>query len=98
MEPITIPSLGNTQGHDLADDRRLPNEMFEVLFLRTQPFGEGKRFPFISFQKNKSSDISKNTISGWIRSLLYSVYTNPTKMRLHSWVDLLMPSMPWQPH
>ena len=68
LEPIVIPSLGHTRGHDLAEDRHLcPVRCLKVYLLRTKPFREGKRLLFISLQKNKSSDISKNTISGWVR-------------------------------
>ena len=43
---------------------------------RTKPFREVKRLLFISLQKNKSSDITKNTISGLVRSLLHNIYSN----------------------
>ena len=77
-ESIVIPSLGNTLGHDVAEDRRFCAVSVRCL-LRTKPFREEKRLLFISLQKNKSSDVSKNTISGWVRSLLHSVYSNANK-------------------
>ena len=40
---------------------------------------ERKELLFISYQKNKSSDIPENTISGWVRSLLEFVYSNANK-------------------
>ena len=80
MEPIVIPSLGHTLGRDLAEDRHLcPVRCLKVYLSRTKPFRERKRLLFISLQKNKSSDISKNTISGGIRSLLYTIYSNANK-------------------
>ena len=80
LEPIVIPSLGPTLGHNLAEDRHLyPVRCLKVYLLRTKPFREGKRFLFISLQKNKSSDISKSTSSGWVGSLLHSVYSNANK-------------------
>ena len=44
-----------------------------------KPLREGKLLLFISLKKNKFSDISKNTISIWVRSLLHSVYSNDNK-------------------
>ena len=42
--------------------------------------GREKVFFFISYQKKKkTSDISKNTIPGWIRALLQLVYSNANK-------------------
>ena len=80
LELLTIPSLGYTLGRDLAEDRHLcPVRCLKVCLLRTKPFRQGKGLLFISFQKNKSPDISKNTISGWVRSLLHSVYSNVHK-------------------
>ena len=80
LEPIVIPSLGHTLGHDLAKDRHLCSvRCLKVYLLETKPFREGKSLLFISLQKNKASDISKNTISGWVRSLLHTVHSNANK-------------------
>ena len=80
LEPIVIPSLGHKLGHNIAKDRHLCLvRCLKVYLLRMKPFREGKRLLFISLQMNKSSDISKNTISGWIRSLLHSIYSNANK-------------------
>ena len=43
-----------------------------------KPFREGKRLLFISKPK-KNSDISKNTITGWVTMLLYLVHSNYNK-------------------
>ena len=62
LKPITIPSLGHTFSRDLAEDRHLyPVRCLKVYLVRTKPLREGKRLLFISYQKNKTSDISKNT-------------------------------------
>ena len=80
LEPITIPSLGHTLGQDLAEDRHLcPVRCLKVYPARRKPFIEGKRLLFISYKKNKTSDISKNTITGWTRALLHLVYSNSNK-------------------
>ena len=80
LEPITIPSLASYLGSDLSEDRLLcPVRALKIYLSRTQGMRSGKTRLFISFLPGKSSDISKNTISGWIRSLLHLVYTNANK-------------------
>ena len=77
LEPIVIPSLSHRLGHDLAEDRHLcPVRCLKVYLSKMKPFREGKRLLFISLQKNKSSDISKNIISDWVKSLLHTIYSN----------------------
>ena len=77
LEPISIPSLAHSLGSDLVEDRLLcPVRALKIYLARTQNMRSGKTRLFISFQPGRSSDISKNTISGWIRSLLHLVYTN----------------------
>ena len=79
LEPIVIPSLGHTLGHDLAENRHLcPVRCLKGYLSRMKPSREGKRLLFISLQKNKSLDISQNTILGWVRSLLHTVCSNTT--------------------
>ena len=56
-----------------------PLRSLKVYLTKTKPFREGKRLLFIYFQKNKTSDVSKTTISGWIRALLHLVYSNANK-------------------
>ena len=69
-----------THCRDLAEDRHLcPVRCLKVYLARTKPFREGKRLHFISFQKNKTSDISKNTITSWIRALLHFIYSNANR-------------------
>ena len=80
LEPISIPSLAHSLGPDLSEDRKLcPVRALKIYLARTQDMRSGKNRLFISFMPGKSSDISKNTISGWIRSLLHLVYTNANK-------------------
>ena len=80
LDPITIPSLAHSLGSDLSEDRLLcPVRALKIYLARTQQMRSGKSRLFISFLPGKSSDISKNTISGWIRSLLHLVYTNANK-------------------
>ena len=74
LEPISIPSLGHTMGQDLC-----PVRCLKVYLVRTKPFREGKRLLFISYQKNKASDISKYTTTGWIRALLHFIYSNANR-------------------
>ena len=94
VEPITTPSLAHTLDHVLAEDRLFcPVKCLKAYLMRTNPFREGKRLLLISYQKKKSSDISQNTISGWIRSLSYFIFSNAYKDWLHLQVELLMPSI-----
>ena len=74
---ITIKALSIVVGQDLPKDRKLcPVRALKIYLHRTQNMREGKKLLFISTQPGKSSDICKNTITGWIKALLKEVYTN----------------------
>jgi len=77
---ITIPSLAHTMGSDLKEDRLLcPVRCLKVYLARTQNFRVGKRLLFISYQKGRTADISKNTLSSWVRQLLKLIYVNANR-------------------
>ena len=72
---ITIPALSKFTGTDLPEGKLLcPVRCLKIYLARTKEFRHGQRRLFISFQKNKTSDITVNTISIWIKTLLKIVY------------------------
>ena len=72
---ISIPALSKFTGTDLPEGKFLcPVRCLKIYLARTKEFRRGQRRLFISFQKNKSSDITVNTISIWIKSLLKIIY------------------------
>ena len=72
---ITIPALSKFTGTDLPEGKLLcPVRCLKCYLARTKEFRRGQRRLFISFQRNKSSDITVNTISIWIKTLLKIVY------------------------
>ena len=80
LELISIPSLGHALCQDLAEDgHTCAVRCLKVCLAGTKPFWEGKRHFFISYQKNKISDISKNTITSWIRGLLHFIFSNANR-------------------
>jgi len=80
LQPITIPSLAHDLGSDLLVERVLcPVRCLKVYLARTSHLRTGKRRLFISYQLGRSTDISKSTLSGWIKKLLQLVYLNADK-------------------
>jgi integrase len=77
FEGIRILSLAPFVGSDLPDDRKLcPVRALKIYLARTQSIRKDKKRLFISYQEGRSQDISKNTISAWVKKLLKLVYKN----------------------
>ena len=78
LEPITILSLGHTLGRDLAEERHLcPLRCVKVYLVRTKHFWKEKSS---LFPTKRTSDISENIISVWIRELLHLVHFDTNKI------------------
>ena len=87
----------NTLDHDLAEERHLYSvRCLKVYLPRTKTFRERKRLFCIYLQKNKSFDTVKtpSLVGLGLSSTLSTLM--PTKVRLHLWVDPLIPFVPWQ--
>lgn len=80
LRTITIPSLGHTLGRDLAEDRLLcPVRALKVYLARTKDLRKDKRLLFVSYLPSYSKDISKNTLSSWVKRLLNDIHLDPNK-------------------
>ena len=79
LESIKIPALGATLTQGLESERFLcPVRAIKVYQSRTLNLREGKRLLFIAYKKGHQGDICKNTVSGWVKSLLVKVHEEVT--------------------
>lgn len=70
-----IPALAPIVGRDLPVDRGMcPVRSLKAYLDATKGKREGKRLLFVSYKEGHSTDIHKNTISGWVRKLLRFIY------------------------
>ena len=77
IKPVVIPALAPTLDTDLREDRSLcPVRALRVYLDRTKDSRQGKNLLFVSIRKNFSKDISKNTISQWIKNTIKLCYTS----------------------
>ena len=75
FEGIRIRALSTILGPDLPDDRKLcPVRSLKAYLARTKSFRKGQKRLFISYQENRQADISKNTISAWVKKLIKFTY------------------------
>ena len=75
FESVTIPALTPVLCRDMTEERTLcPVRALKIYLARTQHMREGKDRLFISFLPGHSGDIHMNTISGWIRKLIFICY------------------------
>jgi integrase len=85
FEGIRIRALSTVIGPDLPDDRKLcPVRTLKAYLSRTKSFRKDHKRLFISYQEGRQADISKNTISAWVKKLLKFVYNsgNPKACQL----------------
>jgi len=69
--PALIPSLSAS----LQEERTLcPVRALKIYLARTQDRRQGKKLLFVAHKKSHNSDICKNTLSGWVRTLLLKCY------------------------
>lgn len=80
LKKVKIPSLASSLGPGLDQDKKLcPVRCLKVYLSRTQDLRRNKQLLFISYQPNRQKDISKITLSSWVKRLLSDVYGNPSK-------------------
>ena len=75
LQPMVIPSL-KKRASDKKDLTLCPVRALQIYLSRTMDRREGKDNLFVSLNKNHKGDISKNTISGWIKKLIHRIYAN----------------------
>ena len=75
FEGIKIRALAPSVGPDLQEGKALcPVRAVRCYLKRTEHFRKAQRRLFISYQENRSTDITVNTISIWIKNLLHLVF------------------------
>ena len=75
LAPVNIPALSPNLGPGLEKDRGLcPVRALKIYLERTQDLRVDKRLLFVSYKAGHKGDIHKNTISSWVRKLLYFAY------------------------
>ena len=75
IQPVVIPALSPLLAPDLTEDRSLcPLRCLKIYLDRTKDLRQGKDLIFISFKKGFSKDISKATISQWIKTTVKLAY------------------------
>ena len=77
LKPVTIPALAPSMGPDLPDITLCPvrAHLFYTDRTKIRDPDRLKRL-FISIKTGHSGDIAKATISGWIKGLIRSAYSN----------------------
>ena len=71
---FTLPSLYDFVDSSSPDRLLCPVRALRLYLHKTQNMRKGKRNLFISFHRNKSNDISKNSISNWIKHVIKHAY------------------------
>ncbi len=83
IKPIVVPSLSDYLGEDLVntDDRLLcPVRALKFYLDKTKSLRKGDRKKlFLSFFPNKTQDIHKNTVSGWLKQCVTFGYSHHNK-------------------
>jgi hypothetical protein len=86
LHSITIQSLDGFLGPRLEEDLTLcPVRALKTYIDRSDGIRQCQKKLFISFKHGYSSDISKNTVSSWIKQAVFLAYeeTSPDTQRLH---------------
>lgn len=75
MKTLTIKSLKNFLGTDMEEELLLcPVRALKMYLKRTKTLRAGKKCLFVSFKAGFVQDISKNTISHWIKKVIWGAY------------------------
>ena len=74
FSPIRIQSLKAFVGNNEPDSCLCPVRAIREYISRTREFRKGRNRLFISVQPNRSTDISPQTMSIWVKSLIQQVY------------------------
>ena len=76
--PVTIPALGPSMGEDLPDRLLCPVRAL-IYYLKLKHKGQDPNNRFrrllCAFKLGHTGDISKQTVSGWIRQLIKQAYS-----------------------
>ena len=76
VKPVVIPALAPTLDSSLKEDKSLcPVRALKIYLERTKDFREGKNLLFVSMKKGFSKDISKNTLSQWLKNTVRVCYS-----------------------
>ncbi len=81
-KPIIIKSLSHGLSNEqaLSSDRLLcPIRALKFYLQRTSKLRMGKECLFISYQRNRESDIHTNTISGWLKQVISFAYSSSNR-------------------
>ena len=75
LKPIVIEALKFAEGHVKDRDRTLcPVRALKIYIRNTEELREGKQKLFVAFKKGHKTDIVKNTVSFWIRKVIFAAY------------------------
>ena len=87
LDPFVIPSLSDSLGPDLKQDRKLcPVRAVKTYLHRTpKEFRKNRKLLLVSYSArgdNTDKDISVNTLSSWISDLIQFCYKNPGNLAI----------------
>ena len=75
IQPVVIPALKPTLDPSLLQDRSLcPVRSFRYYLDKTKDLRKGKKLLFVAIKEGYSKDISKATISSWIKQSIILAY------------------------
>lgn len=74
FSPISIPPLAPFVGANEPDSLICPVRAIKMYIKRSRSFRRGRNRLFMSYQRNRSSDISVTTLSNWVKYLVKCVY------------------------
>ena len=74
-DPYSIRALSHRVQRDLPDVTLCPVRAFKYYWARSQPIRRGRKRLFISLQENSSKEISRETISRWLVTLIKEAHS-----------------------
>ena len=78
FEGFTLRALSSVVGPDLPADRSLcPIRALKVYRSRTKELRGDRELLFLSYKPGHTTDIKKNTVSGWVQKLIKRAYKHP---------------------
>ena len=75
LSPVTIPALAPFTGPDLPKKALCPIRALRYSLSRTNFSEQIKKAFFVSIKPGRQKDIAKTTISGWIKGIIRSAYS-----------------------
>ena len=83
MKPVLIPALTSILDKSLSEDRSLcPVRALKYYLQRTKSLRKGKDLLFISLREGYTRDITRVTISSWIKKTILFCYENADRSDL----------------